>query len=70
MWKSPTTVPSACAMSSTKTHPPNANAWSPRRGRGPDQAPGDGLDAHPGTPGDAAEVGDPGGAELSSVDLL
>ena len=24
--KSPTTVPSACAMSSTKTHPPNAAA--------------------------------------------
>ena len=36
-----------------------ARAGPPRRGRGPDQAPGDGIHANPGTPGDAAEAGDP-----------
>ena len=45
-------------------------AVPPRRGRGPDQAPGDRLDANPGAPGDPAEAGDSRGAGLSSVDLL
>ena len=27
VWKSPTTAPSKCARSSTKTHPPKADAW-------------------------------------------
>ena len=57
-------------MSSTKTHPPKADAWPPRRGRGPDQAPGHRLDPNPVAPGDAAEAEDSGGAELRSVDLL
>jgi len=45
-------------------------AGLPRRGRGPDQAPDHRLNANPGAPGEAAEAGDSGGAELSSVNLL